>query len=99
MPTCGGGTASTCPGWWPHRGWPARGRSPPAPGIAGGATPRGDYRITVCYLDGDPAETAEALQPLIEEAWRDAPVLPMFAAPFASLVPCVWPADPYQSYD
>ena len=81
------------------------------PGVAGawtfatgaryrrGRYTEGDYRITVCYLDGDPAETAEALQPLIEEAWRDAPVLPMFAAPFASLVPCVWPADPYQSYD
>jgi hypothetical protein len=81
------------------------------PGVAGawmfatdaryrrGRYTEGDYRITVCYLDGDPSETAKALQPRVEDAWRDAPVMPLLAAPFASLVPWVWPADPYQSYD
>jgi hypothetical protein len=81
-----------------------------APGVAGawvfataaryrrGRYTDGDYRITVCYLDGDPGETATALGPLIEEAWRDAPVTPLLAAPFASLVPWVWPDGVYQSY-
>jgi hypothetical protein len=26
----------------------------------------------------------------VDEAWRDAPVTPLLAAPFASLVPWVW---------
>jgi hypothetical protein len=81
------------------------------PGVAGawvfataaryrrGRHTEGDYRITVCYLDGDPSETAGALGPLMEEAWRDAPVTPLLAAPFASLVPWVWPDGVYQSYD
>ncbi|HKA82676.1 MAG TPA: hypothetical protein VKD21_02360 [Acidimicrobiales bacterium] len=59
----------------------------------------GDFRITVCYLDGDPGEAGSALGPLMEEAWRDAPVTPLLAAPFASLVPWVWPEGVYQSYD
>jgi hypothetical protein len=81
------------------------------PGVAGawvfataaryrrGRHTEGDYRFTVCYLDGDPGETAGALGPLVAEAWRDAPVTPLLAAPFASLVPWIWPADPYQSYE
>jgi hypothetical protein len=80
-----------------------------APGVAGawvfataaryrrGRQTEGDYRITVCYLDDDPSETAGALGPLMEEAWRDAPVTPLLAAPFASLVPWVWPDGVYQS--
>jgi hypothetical protein len=59
----------------------------------------GDYRITVCYLDGDPSEAAGALGPLMEEAWRDAPVTPLLAAPFASLVPWVWADGAYRSYE
>jgi hypothetical protein len=81
------------------------------PGVAGawvfataaryrrGRCTEGDYRITVCYLDGDPGETAAALGPLMEERWRDAPVTPLLAAPFASLVPWIWPDGAYQSYD
>ena len=81
------------------------------PGVAGawvfataaryrrGRYTEGDYRITVCYLDGDPSETATALGPLMDEAWRDAPVTPLLAAPFASLVPWVWPDGVYQSYE
>lgn len=53
----------------------------------------GDFRITVCYLDADPAATARELRPLMEEAWRDAPVTPLLAAPFESLVPWVWDAQ------
>jgi hypothetical protein len=70
-----------------------------APRYRRGRYSEGDHRITVCYLDGDPGEAGEALRPLVEEAWRDAPVTPLLAAPFASLVPWVWPPDPYQSYD
>ena len=81
------------------------------PGVAGawafgtssrfrrGRYTEGDYRITVCYLDGDPSETGDALQPLMDEAWQDALVTPLLAAPFASLVPWVWPDAAYQSYD
>jgi hypothetical protein len=81
------------------------------PGVAGawvfataaryrrGRYTEGDYRITVCYLDGDPGEAATALGPLMDDAWRDAPVTPLLAAPFASLVPWVWPDGAYQSYE
>jgi hypothetical protein len=81
------------------------------PGVAGawvfataahyrrGRHTEGDYRVTVCYLDRDPAETARTLGPLMEEAWCDAPVTPLLAAPFASLVPWIWPDGAYQSYD
>jgi hypothetical protein len=81
------------------------------PGVAGawvfataaryrrGRYTEGDYRITVCYLDDDPGEVATALGPQMEEAWRDAPVTPLLAAPFTSLIPWVWPGGAYQSYD
>ena len=81
------------------------------PGVAGawvfataaryrrGRYTEGDYRITVCYLDGDPSTAARGLAPLMEEAWRDAPVTPLLAAPLASLVPWVWPDGVYQPYD
>jgi hypothetical protein len=84
------------------------GRLVTAPGVAGawvfataaryrrGRYTEGDYRITVCFLDGDPSETANGLGRLMEEAWHDAPVTPLLAAPFASLVPWIWPDGIYQ---
>jgi hypothetical protein len=68
------------------------------PGVAGvwtfGTTPsirrpmfsEGDYRITACYLDDDPATVGERLGPVLSEWWRDAPYRPVLAAPFESLV-------------
>ena len=90
---------STWPGWSPRRGSPGRGCSPPPPAIGGAGTPRVTIGSPSVYLDGDPGETATALGPLMEEAWRDAPVTPLLAAPFASLVPWVWPDGVYRSYD
>jgi hypothetical protein len=84
------------------------GRLVTAPGVAGawvfataaryrrGRYTEGDYRITGCFLDGDPSETANGLGRLMEEAWHDAPVTPLLAAPFASLVPWIWPDGIYQ---
>jgi hypothetical protein len=50
----------------------------------------GDYRMTVCYLDDDPATVAERLGPVLERAWRSAPVRPVLAAPFESMLSWDW---------
>jgi hypothetical protein len=72
------------------------------PGVAGalafGTTPAirrdtfspGSYRITTCYLDDDPATVGERLAPVLEEIWRDAPVRPVLAAPFESMMIWNW---------
>ncbi len=46
----------------------------------------GDRRITVCYLDDDPASVAGRLAPVLGKAWSTAPVRPLLAAPFESLM-------------
>lgn len=73
------------------------------PGVAGalsfGTTPAirrdtfspGSYRITNCYLDDDPATVGERLAPVLEEIWKDAPVRPVLAAPFESMM--IWDWD------
>jgi hypothetical protein len=73
------------------------------PGVAGalayGTTPAirrppfssGNYRITACYLDDDPATVGERLAPVLKEIWKDAPVQPMLAAPFESMM--IWDWD------
>ncbi len=72
------------------------------PGVAGalafGTTPAirrdtfspGSYRITSCYLDDDPAAVGERLAPVLEEIWKDAPVRPVLAAPFESMMIWNW---------
>ncbi|MHB8465946.1 MAG: hypothetical protein ACYDH6_11485 [Acidimicrobiales bacterium] len=50
----------------------------------------GHHRITVCYLDQDPAGVGDALRPVVAARWRDAPVTPALAAPFESMVRWEW---------
>ena len=42
--------------------------------------------MTVCYLDQPPAVVGERMAPLVERMWSGAPVPPVLAAPFESLV-------------
>jgi hypothetical protein len=46
--------------------------------------------ISYCFLDGDPVETAERLQPALEKRWSDGSVRPLFSAPFHPVVPHEW---------
>jgi hypothetical protein len=46
-----------------------------------------ELQLTYCFLDDDPAATAERLRPALEARWADASVAPLFAAPFHTLVP------------
>jgi len=50
----------------------------------------GNYRVTVLYLDEDPVEVAGRLSPLLEERWDRAPVRPVLAAPFESMMRWDW---------
>jgi hypothetical protein len=73
------------------------------PGVAGalafGTSPAirrptftpGAFRITACYLDKDPATVGAALAPVLERIWKTAPVRPLLAAPFESMM--IWDWD------
>jgi hypothetical protein len=50
----------------------------------------GSFRITTCYLDDDPATVGERLAPVLEEIWKEAPVRPVLAAPFESMMQWNW---------
>ncbi len=50
----------------------------------------GEYRMTLCYLDGDPAEVGGRLQPLMARISAAEPVRLLLAAPFESLVRWDW---------
>jgi hypothetical protein len=50
----------------------------------------GSYRITTCCLDGDPATVGERLAPVLKSIWSDAPVRPVLAAPFESMMIWDW---------
>jgi hypothetical protein len=72
------------------------------PGVAGalafGTSPAirrptfspGIRRITACYLDEDPATVGERLAPVLERIWEGAPVRPLLAAPFESMMHWDW---------
>jgi hypothetical protein len=72
------------------------------PGVAGvlafGTSPAirrdslspGSYRITTCYLDDDPATVGARLAPVLASIWNDAPVRPLLAAPFESMMIWDW---------
>jgi hypothetical protein len=72
------------------------------PGVAGalafGTSPamrrptftRGAYRITACYLDADPATVGATLAPVLRRLWKSAPVRPLLAAPFESMMKWDW---------
>jgi hypothetical protein len=73
-----------------------------APGVAGmwlfGTTgdyeherfARGNFRLSVCYLDGEPAQVAPDLARLWERAWDRGPLRPLLAAPFESVISHDW---------
>ena len=48
------------------------------------------YTMTVCYLDDDPATVGARLAPVLERAWENAPVRPLLAAPFESMMRWDW---------
>jgi hypothetical protein len=47
-------------------------------------------QVTYCFLDGDPAETANRLLPTLELRWADHAVEPLLAAPFHTVVHHHW---------
>jgi len=50
----------------------------------------GHFLFTVLYLDNEPATVAERLQPLLAARWEGAPVRPVLAAPFESMMHWDW---------
>ena len=73
------------------------------PGVAGawtfGTTPsirrsmfsEGAYRMTVCYLDDDPATVGGRLAPLVDRWWATGPSRTLLAAPYESMM--IWDWD------
>ena len=47
-------------------------------------------QLTLCFIDGDPVETARSLQPALARRWADGAVKPLLAAPFYAVVPYQW---------
>ena len=45
------------------------------------------YSATVCYLDGEPVETAGRIGPVLAGRWSRDAITPVLAAPFAALRP------------
>ncbi len=60
------------------------------PSIRRPAFSPGEYRITVCYLDDEPSVVAERLGPVLERVWAAAPMRPVLAAPFESMMRWNW---------
>jgi hypothetical protein len=50
----------------------------------------GAHRITVCYLDEEPVAVADGLRPWLAARWKDAPVTPVLAGPFESVLRWDW---------
>lgn len=46
--------------------------------------------LSYCFLDDEPAATAERLRPVLEKRWNDGVITPLFAAPFHPVVPYEW---------
>lgn len=66
--------------WW-HDG----GRSP-----VSGFSDASGVRLSYCFLDEEPVETAERLRRTLERRWQAETVVPLLAAPFHTLVPFQW---------
>jgi len=47
-------------------------------------------RVTVCYLDADPVETAALINPVLRARWSEGDIEPLLAAPFKVLVHFEW---------
>jgi hypothetical protein len=50
----------------------------------------GDYRVTVLYLDGEPAGVGSRLEPVLRDAWAGEPTRPLLAAPFEAMMHWDW---------
>jgi hypothetical protein len=50
----------------------------------------GRYRMTVCYLDGEPAVVGERLAPVVERLWAGSPSRLVLAAPYESMMIWDW---------
>jgi hypothetical protein len=50
----------------------------------------GRYRITIFYLDEDPADVGARLGPALHKTWDGAPTTPVLAAPFESMLRWDW---------
>lgn len=46
--------------------------------------------ITYCFLDDDPVAVAERLRPVLQVRWDEHTAVPLFAAPFHTVVPHEW---------
>jgi hypothetical protein len=66
--------------WW-HQGG-----TPPVPDFPDNT----GVQVTYCFLDGDPVEIAERLRRPLERRWASGNVVPLFAAPFYTVVPFEW---------
>ncbi|MFI5047149.1 MAG: hypothetical protein ACHQIG_08795 [Acidimicrobiia bacterium] len=60
---------------------------PAAPGVSTAAL---GQRITYCFLDDDPVDTAARLRPVLEQRWNDTGMTPLLAAPFHTVVARDW---------
>jgi hypothetical protein len=60
------------------------------PSIRRPAFTKGPYRMTLCYLDEDPATVGERLAPVLEKAWSGAPARLVLAAPYESMMIWDW---------
>jgi len=61
-----------------------------APRLRNAGWSTGNRRITVTYLDDDPLTVAGKLGPLLEARWQGAPVTPVHAGPYETVVPYQW---------
>lgn len=50
----------------------------------------GTQALTYLFLDGEPADTAERLKPVLLQRWQAFDTRPLLAAPFHTLVPWEW---------
>ncbi|HEX3980904.1 MAG TPA: hypothetical protein VHW93_06755, partial [Acidimicrobiales bacterium] len=50
----------------------------------------GRHRMTLCYLDDDPATSGGRLAPVVSRAWESAPARLVLAAPFESMMRWEW---------
>ena len=56
----------------------------------GGVDIAGTFRISILYLDSDPATVAASIAPKLRERWESLPGAPWLAAPFESIVEWNW---------
>lgn len=61
-----------------------------SPAIRRSLFSEGSHRMTVCYLDDDPAAVGTRLAPVVGQLWGTAPARVLLAAPFASLTTTEW---------